>query len=213
MDVVTLGAASRDEETNAVICQALQHIGEGDTDLEPFGELAMYGALGVAALPAPADASGACEAVIEEGLANSNGAVIAARDTRTADVFAALKPGETCLHSTGKKFESRVFCKDKLVAIVIGDDVAFVIDKKNKKISLSGFGMIFEMSEANGIVLDAGSAAVTINNGVVHNRGKVILGGMAASPASAVLYAPVPVQGVPPAAGLATPSLGVFIGL
>jgi hypothetical protein len=203
MDIVKLAASRRDDETNAPIVQALQELGEGD--LESFGEVAMYGALGVIALPAPADNDGNAEGVLVDGLANSNGAVIAARDTRTASVAAQMAPGETALVSTGKGFDSRVLCKDRLVAIVIGDDFAVVHDGKGEKYSITAFGLHFEMSKRQGFLLESGGAGISINNGVVHIRGKVILGGMGATPASAVLYG---VSG--PAA---VPALGVFIGL
>jgi hypothetical protein len=203
LDVVTLGASRRDDDTNAALVQAMLEIGEGES--ESFGEVAMYGSLGVTALPYPADKSGHAEGVVVRGIANGNGAVVAARDTRTADVTAALKPGETCVHSTGPGFESRTFYKDKLIAHVIGDDFAVVHDGKGEKYSITAFGLHFEMSKRQGFLLESGGAGISINNGVVHIRGKVILGGMGATPASAVLYG---VSG--PAA---VPALGVFIGL
>lgn len=203
LDVTTLGASSLDPVTNALTVQAVNEVAEGEG--EPFGEGPMYGALGVTARPAPATDDGHASGVVAADLGGQSGAVIAARDTRTTGDVAALGPGETCVHATGPGYEARSFYKDNLIAHIVGDDFVVVQDRKNKRYTVSCFGLAFEMSESGGIVMESGGAGISIKDGAVHIRGKVILGGMAATPATAVIMGVSGVSGVP--------APGVFIGV
>jgi hypothetical protein len=207
LDITKLGASRRDGETNAPLVQAMNEIDDGSGDTESFGEVAVYGALGVTSLPYPANDAGHAEGVMAAGIGGSNGAVIGARDTRTADVTAQLAPGDTCLHATGDGFDSRVFCKDKVVAIVIGDDMVLSLDRKNQKITISHDGMIFEMKGGPGkqINLSTGGAGIQITERAVFISGQVVLGGRIAAPTNGVAY------GVAGPANLV--STNVFIGL
>jgi hypothetical protein len=202
LETVTLGAVVLDEETNAPRVQADMEL-EGE-DKEPFGEVDLYGALGVTALPHPASEDGHAEGILARGTGNSNGAIVASRDTRTAQTTAELGPGETCVHATGPDFEARTFYKDGVIAHIVDDNFVVVQDAENESYTVAAFGMAIQMSRKGGIVLETGGAGISIKNGVVHIRGKVILGGMAGSPATAVLYG---------SAGFELPAPGVFIGL
>jgi len=206
-DVCTLGAATLDPRTNACVVQAANELGDGD-ELEPFGEVAFYGALGVTAMPAAADDAGSADAVIARGIGGADGAVIASRDVRTADVVAALKPGETCVHATGKGFDARTFYKRQMIANVIGDDFVMMMDRENKKFIISCFGMVFEMSGDKGITLTDGSGGVNVKGGTVAVFGNVVLGGLTPNPAQPVLGGPGGTGG----ACTAFPSTRVFLG-
>lgn len=202
-EIVDLGAASLDDETNAVTYQAKGPTsGEGD-DGPDYGSAPVFSCLGVTSLPAPAtpdgeNAQGVCIEV--PGL---DGVIVGARDTRTADVVAKLAPGETCLHSTGDGFDSRVFCKDGILAMVVGDDVVFSLDRKNQKVSLAAFGHAFQITPTDGLVAtdETGKASIQLKNGLCILTGIVILGGRTpAAPVIAGVSAP------------GAPMPGVFIG-
>lgn len=188
-DIVKLGVASRGD-TNLVKCQAVMPLGTGDPDfVEHFGEVDLVSSLGVTALPAPADSNGdAAEGFIVRDVAGTNGIVIGARDERTADITAQLAPGETCLHATGKGFESRVFCKEKTVSAVVGNKAVMVLELEAFKIAVGG--NTFEMSKENGIVITAagGEVWLSMKDGVSHLAGnKVNLGTLAGTGTAAGL--------------------------
>jgi len=110
--------------------------------------------------------------------------IVGGRDPRSGDVVAQLGPGETCLHSTGAGFESRVFCKDQLLALVVGGDLAFLMDRQNKKVQLAAFGHFFEMSADQGICFaESGGAALVLHDGKAVLKGaSVLIGENPASP-------------------------------
>jgi hypothetical protein len=208
-DWCTLGSSSLDESTNSLLVQC-KAAALGSDEAPDYGDTPIACALGVTARPAPADDRGAAEALVDTGVPGLDGVVTAARDTRSADVVANLGPGETALHSTGKDFDSRVFCKDQILALVIGDDLVMVMDRKEKKISIAGFGLAFEMSEKQGIVLSDGGAGIQIKDGTVSITGQVVLGGR--SPVGFIHYSPAAVPVVGGVGGTSLPSPGVFIG-
>lgn len=210
-DIVDLGASKLDERTNALLVQCKSApVGVDDDEAPDFGETAIFGAGCVTGVPWPKDARGSAQGIIDESLPGTNGAVIGWRDTRVAKVVAELKPGEACLHSTGPEFDSRIFCKDQLVAIVVGNDTTITVDRKNKKISIVGFGCNFSMSEAGGVAITDGAAMIQIKGGVISLAGQVVLGGR--TPLAPVLFSLTPVVGVPAGPGPAAPAPGVFVG-
>lgn len=166
-----------------VQCKAAP-VDEDGEEAPDYGRAIFASCLGVTARPAPADDSGAAELLVDDDVPGLDGVVIGGRDPRSADVIAELGDGETCLHSTGPGFGSRVFCKDQLVAIVVGDDTVINVDRKNKKITVAGFGCVFEMSDAQGIVLgEPGGAALILKNGsAMLKAASVFLGENALSP-------------------------------
>lgn len=197
MDIVTLGASKLDAATSAPVVQAVRETGD-DTEAESFGEVPLMCALGVTALPAPATAAGKAEGVIADG-GSLDGVCVGAWDTRQADVAGALQPGETCLHSTGEGFDSRVFCKDGVLALVVGNDVVLTLDRAAGKIQIAGFGGIFEMS-ADGIRMAApdGKAFIAINtDGTLNLVGTAVtLGGASTVPVAGVTTAIIGASGM-----------------
>ncbi len=176
-DLVDLGAAKLDSKTNALLVQAKTGpCGADENDAPDLGDAIMACALGVTALPWPSNDNGKAQGV-KVDVPGTLGAIVGARDTRSAKVVAEMSAGEACLHSTGPDFDSRFFAKDQLAAIVVGDDMAFSMDRKEKQITISAFGNHFEISEANGIMLMGDGAMIQIKGGVVTITGQVVLGG------------------------------------
>lgn len=196
MEVVRLSAVELSKDTGAPVVQADIPI-TGDDDAESLGSLDMMQALGVTAIPAAADKSGYSEGLVARNVNGSPGVILGGRDTRTADVIAQLSAGETCLHSTGPGMDSRVFCKDQVVAIIVGDDMIFSVDRGAGKIIANAFGNIFQISEDKGIELSSGSAGISIKGGNMAIYGNISLGGMTPVLALPVRGGPSPIGGVP----------------
>lgn len=175
-DIATLSTGELNADGGLATVQATIPLTDATEDVEHFGNVGLYGALGVTSLPAPATSDGRAEGVVLRNVGNADGVVIAARDERAAATVGELAPGETALHSTGEGFESRVFCKDQLVAIIVGSDVVVTIDRKEQKINIAGFGHVFEMSEGQGIILqEAGGAALILKDGKAVLKGAPVL--------------------------------------
>jgi hypothetical protein len=176
-EFVDLGSARLDPQTNALLVQGKTGpCGTDENDAPDLGDAPIMCALGVTSLPWPSNDNGRAQG-IKLDVPGTNGVVVGARDTRSAKVVAEMSAGESSLHSTGPDFDSRFFAKDQLAAIVVGDDMAFSMDRKEKQITISAFGCHFELSEANGIVLMAGGAMLQLHAGVASLVGQVVLGG------------------------------------
>jgi hypothetical protein len=202
-DIVDLGSSKLDERTNALLVQCKSApMGANENDAPSFENTPVYGSGGVTAIPWPRDERGSAQAIIDESLPGQNGAVVAWRDTREAKVVASMGPGESCLHSTGPGFDSRFFCKKQLAAMIVGDDCALVMDRENKKFTITAFGCHFEMSEANGIVLSQGGVMIQLKDLISLMALQTVLGGRI--PLQPVTMGPVGATGVG--------SPGVFIG-
>ncbi len=211
-DIVDLGSSTLDPKTNALLVQA-KGAGVSDEDAPDYGDAPMFCALGVSARPAPANENGSAQGLID-GVPGADGAVVGARDTRSAKVYAELGPGETALHSTGEGFDSRVFCKDQSVSIVVGNDLAHVYDRKAKKVTLAAFGYVVEVSDGDGInlVSASGKASIQIIDDVVIVTGKLCLGGRTIDPSQMIMLGPPAGSPGGPAAAPLVPAMGVFIG-
>lgn len=206
-DLFTLGTgAVRDENGNQIppTVRLLLQGGEDESDVEDYGDIPLSNALGVTALPAAADDDGSAEGIAVE-VSSYGYACVGARDTRCSDVVGQLKAGETAVHNTGgdKTKRSRAFFKEDCASIIVGNDVVLMLDRKNKKITITGFGHIFEMSEANGVTLapKGGKAGIQMTEaGSVYLWGaNVNLGGRTTpgTPANAVIMGPSGITGVP----------------
>jgi hypothetical protein len=213
-DIIDIGASKLDPDTNVLLVQAkASQMGDDENDAPSFDDTPTFGQLGVTARPYRKTDEGNVQGVVDTSLPGSNGAVTSMRDARAAcaKIVEELGEGETALHSTGDGFDARVFCKDQMVAIIVGDDVAVVIDRKNKQITSTAFGTHIEQSQANGIAMaEDGGASFQMKGGVVCITGQIILGGR--TPIAPVLFSLTPVVGLPAGPGPATPSPGVFIG-
>lgn len=211
MDLVDLGGSKLDERTNALLVQCkAAPVGDDENEAPGFENTPVFGSVGVTCRHWPKDERGHAQAVLFEELPGSNGVVGGMRDPRVADVVAELGEGESCLHSTGPKFDARVFCKDQLVSIIVGDDTTITVDRKNKKIVISGWGRSIQLSEADGISMACDGSLFQMKDGVTCITGKVVLGGR--TPFAPVQSGPAPVSGTNTPA-TSTPAAGVFIGV
>lgn len=150
---------------------------------EVFGDIDHFNALGVTARPWPADDSGHAEAVAVEHTGGADAVCVGGRDARTATVYGALAPGDSCLHSTGPEQAAQVICKEesRTVAMVTkgpdGKNIVVVVDGQNERVQIFGFGHAFEMSRDQGFVISSGGATLQIQGGVISLVGTVVLGG------------------------------------
>jgi hypothetical protein len=190
-DISKITTAGLDGETNVPVIQAAVPISEDPTDVESFGDLDSYQALGVTSLPFPEtankpdpDDNGFAEAVILRDVGNQDAVVIGARDTRTTEVYGDIAEGDTVLHSVDPDAVAQVQCKaNKQIALVTedsdGNTMLHLIDGKNDKIQIAAFGGIIEMTRDNGIsiVAPGGDATITLKGDTIVLAGKVILGG------------------------------------
>jgi hypothetical protein len=199
--IVDIGAANLNPKTGMVTAQC-KGVERDDGKAEDFGDTNMAFALGFAAVPAPADDDGNAQGFVLDDVPGQDGVCVGGVDERTTESYAELGPGETVMFATGKKYDSRVFCKDQMVAIIVGDDAAVVVDRKAKKTTVTSNGCHWEQSEANGILFRAEGAEIQLKAGIVSIKGTIVLGGS------------VPVQplimGVTGITGVPTP--GVFYG-
>lgn len=176
-DIVDLGTSKLDPKTNALLVQVKSGpCGVDESDAPGVDDMPVLGALGVTAVPWPSNDNGRAQG-LKVDAPGTNGVIAGMRDTRTAAVTAELGPGESCLHSTGPDFDSRFFAKDQLAAIVVGDDMALVMDRKEKQITITAFGVHFEISEKNGFMVMTDGAMLQVGGGSVIATGKVVLGG------------------------------------
>ncbi len=209
-DLVDLGASSLDPTTNAVRVQAKSVGVTGDGEDAPdYGEPQMSCALGLTARHYPADEKGGAQGVAATDIPGINCIIIAANDNRFADVYKQLSPGDVTLHGVGPEHFSQVRCQERMVSIVTVDaddfNALIVVDGKNRKISISGFGHAFEMSKENGIVLaEEGGAGIVMKDGTLTLKGSSIAIGEGATS---------PVHHGPGAGSTSIPSLSVLVPL
>lgn len=204
-DIVDIGSSELDPDTNVLLVQAkAAQMGEDENDAPPYDDVPVYGLLGLQARPYHKTDEGNAQGVVDTSLPGTNGVITSMRDAReaSAKVVEELGEGETALHSTGPGFDARVFCKNQMVALMVGDDCAIVIDRKEQQVTITAFGQHFELSAANGISMVADGAGIQIKEGVVAITGQVVLGGRA--PVQPVM------MGTAGPAGVGAP--GVFIG-
>lgn len=173
--IVDLGASEVDSENGAATAQCVPASGA------PYNETPVFQCLGVTSIAAPAevDADGevtdAAQGIMLTGLSGADGVLIGARDTRHDNPAGAMSPGETCVHSTGKGFESRLLCKDQLVCLIVGDDTVLLLDRKERKFQVAIDGMIVEASRENGISMaEPGGAALVLKDGNATLKGKAV---------------------------------------
>lgn len=207
-DIYTLGAARVTDASGSNILPVVKLQLEVDPesgDAEDFGEVPLMPCLGLTALPAPPDDSGRAEGLAIEGAGGFTAVVAGARDARCVDVVGKMKSGETCVHNTGgtKETRARAFFKENCASVIVGNDLVLMLDRKNKKITITGFGHIFELSETNGVILGAkgGKNGIQLNeDGSVYIWGtSVNLGGHSTpgTPATSVIMGPSGMTGVP----------------
>jgi hypothetical protein len=207
-EILTLGASYVvDATTGKQIPPVVRALLELDAEAQHVvdkGTIPLFGALGFTSLPAPPDDNGHAEGVCLDDVGQT-GVIVGARDTRCTDVYGKLKAGESAAHNTGgtPATRSRSFWKENCASTIVGNDMVFMMDRKNKKITLTGFGHILELSEANGITLMTKGGKTCLHlmeNGVLDIIAPTVnLGGAvsAATPATAVLCGVSGMTGVP----------------
>jgi hypothetical protein len=200
-DIVEISSAKLDPRTGMVtaVCKGAQPEGGDPPD---YGSVNMVFALGFAAVPAPANDNGSAQGVLLDDAPGQDGVVVGAVDSRTTQTYYELGPGETVVFSTGDGFDSRIFLKDGMVALVVDDDLAVIIDRKNKQTTITGHGCHWEQSKKNGTVFtdETGKASIQLKNGTIALTGTLVMGGRTPK-------APMGLAGSP-----AAPVPGVFAG-
>jgi hypothetical protein len=184
LEIVKLGTSKLNSSTKAAQWQAVNDVGTEPGDSEDFGDVDVIQCLGVTSLPWPADDLGFAEGVIVRNCGNRNAIALGARDIRVAGAIGNSKPGDTIVHSTGPNQAAQLQLKEEKRQVVLytkdseGVGMVAVLDGKNDQIQIAAFGMIFEMSKANGIKIDNGEGAAIILqgqdiflNGNVHHPG------------------------------------------
>ncbi len=207
-ELVELGAAKVDEKTNLAVVEATIPLTGDPDDVEHFGSIDVFGALGVTSLPAPANDEGSAEGIVARNVVGKDGVLIAARDERTSSLTGNMQPGDTILHSTGPNQAAQVQCKEEKRQVVLATidesdkSVMIVVDGKNQKIQIAGFGHIFEMSADGGIsMVEKGGAGIVCKDGVTQILGTLTIGKGALVPV--VTGTPGPGQ---------FPGVGLFVG-
>ena len=211
-DVCELGAARLDDETGALFVQCKGAPVSEDGTAPDFGETPMMCALGLTALPYQATEEGSAEGIVADDVPGMDGAVVAARDIRTAKVIGNGEGGDTFLHSTGPEQASQVMLKEKKRQAVLrtkdtrGKDMVVVLDGKNDKVQIAALGAIIEITRENGTVLtsETGGASIQLKGDLAIITGTVVLGGR--KPVA-------PVHSGVGAGATSIPTPGVFIGV
>lgn len=207
-DLYTAGASrvvNPDGSYTSPVCHMTLEVDKDNDVREDMGEMPLMQALGLTALPAPPDEKGQAELVAIENVGGFTACAVGGRDTRCSDVAGKLKAGETCLHNTGGDVSkrARVLLKEDCASIIVGNKTTILVDAKNSKITITGFGHMFEMSAAQGIVMCAkgGKNGIKLlEDGSVTIWGTAVnLGGMTSpgTPATAVVMGPSGITGVP----------------
>jgi hypothetical protein len=218
IDLVTLSGS---ELRNGVpVVSALSPATDGSSDVEPFGALDMASQLGVYALPAESDGSGQCEGVVISPCGGSTAVCIGAIDRRNSKIYGALKPGDTVLCATGPKAVSQFMCKaEKRQAVAATKDsqdkqILLVLDGKNDRITITGFGHAIDVSRKDGIALvdSTGKAGIQIKDGTVSVFGNVVLGGRTPDPTVKIMMGPPIGSPGGAASPPMLPAMGVSIG-
>jgi len=169
-DICTMGEATLNAQTNVLTVKLSQEVGL-DGDSEPKGAAPMFQCLGVTAIPNPPDDKGHAEGVVMMPCGPYVSGIVGGVDTRCAEVVGKMTKGDTCLHGTHSDpdVRARVFCKENLLAVLVGNDTAIVVDRGSGAITINdASGNQFEMSEANGIYMgESGGAWMQLKDGKI----------------------------------------------
>jgi hypothetical protein len=198
MDICALGAARVANDNGqfglprASLLRIVEDDGSNSGRGEDLGEMPISCALGVMALPAPADAKGHAEGVFDTNVGGFPAAVVAAWDARCVDVAGQLSAGDTAVHGTHSDATKRavLFCKENAAAVIVGNDLVLSLDRGQKAVTLAAFGHVLQVSDSGGILIAEKSGGNWIelkggNNSIV---GPTVIGGPTA----------VPIQLLPP---------------
>lgn len=162
---------------------------------EPLGESDVYQALGLTSLPYPKDADGFAEAVALRNVAGRDVVYVGARDTRSAKIVGKMRPGDTVVHSTGPSQAAQLQLKEEKRQAVLytkdtrGKGVSVILDGKNNKLQIMGFGATIEIDKDGDIsLINKAGKGLLIQSDGVHVRGKLKIPGL--RPGMAVMQGP-----------------------
>jgi len=201
LEIVQLGEAKLDPESNLPTYAATLQLTKDEDDLEQFGAIDSYQALGVTALPYPKDSEGFAEAVVARNAGNTDGVIIGARDERCSEVYGKMVAGDSALHACDPDASAMVLCKgtDRQVIMMTkdtgGNNMVMLLDGLNDRVQITAFGGIIEMSEEKGIILTTpgGGASIQIKDETIMLVGKLVIG----DPLTAVVPLMQAAMGVP----------------
>ena len=181
LEIAKLGA-SRLVDSGLPVVTATNAV-TGDDDVEHFGEVDVYGALGVTARPWPADDAGHAEGIIARGAGNTEGVLLGARDRRSGKIYGALADGDVCLHSTGPKQAAQVLCKEEssTVALMTKDtsakDIGLVINGAENRSQWFARGAQIQLCEDGSILIkEKGGAGIHLKDGNLIFYGTPLIG-------------------------------------
>lgn len=171
LDICTISDAALNGETNVLTVEVSRETGL-DGEREPVGTGApMVSCLGITAIPADPTSEGHAEGVVLAPCGPYTAAIVGGTDTRCADVVGQMSKGDTAVHGTHPAADKRaaVFCKENLLAILVGKDTAIVVDRANGAITINdASGNQIEMSSDNGILLaENGGAWLQLKDGKI----------------------------------------------
>lgn len=218
INLVTLGASKLVDGVPVV--QAVSALTDGEEDVEQYGEIDVVSQLGVSACPAEADTSGQAQGLVCENVAGIKAMCVGGRDTRNASMYGNLKPGDTCVHSTGPKAVSQCLLKaEKRQAILATKDskdrqILVVLDGKNDKLQVAAFGAVLELSDSGEwSCMDKTGKGWRLQGGTMHITADLLIGGMSPNPAMALMMGPKSGSPGGPASVPLLPVMGVTIGV
>ncbi|MEM6792103.1 MAG: hypothetical protein AAF715_31590 [Myxococcota bacterium] len=170
-EVAQLREGARDPDTNLPTYDG--YIPDG----EEWQGVDVFQALGVSSIPYPEDADGFAEGVILRGCGGSVGCVVGGRDERCAQVYATMRPGDSCLHSTDPDAKAQVQTKANRQAVMIteasdGSTMLHILDGKNDKVQIAAFGGVIEMRKDGITITGPGGASLVMKGDTVSVIGK-----------------------------------------
>ncbi len=160
-------------------------------------EVPVVGSLGVTSAPHNETAA---RGVLLRNVSGAVGVVVGAFANALGDIVGNLVPGDTCVHGTGPNHGTRLFLKEQVVELVItgegnNPDVLVQIDRSDNKAQIAIAGHVAELSEDNGLRIDAegGQASIIMKKDEIWLKcGKLKLGDKAAVPVAAGTAGPAP---------------------
>lgn len=106
-----------------------------------------------------------------------DGVLVGGYDPRAAGAYGNLGEGETAVFATGDKFDARAIFGDRVVSIMVGDDMLLQIDAKKKRFIANTPGGSLQLGSGGATLVDeTGSASITCKGGTVTILGNIALG-------------------------------------
>jgi hypothetical protein len=178
-DIVTLGAATLDPDTSALILQCKGAPVDEDGTAPDYGKAPLFQCLGLTAMPWPANENGAAQGIVATDIPGMEAALVGARDTRTADIVGTMRPGDTVMHSTDPEKAAQLQLKgDRRQAALLSRDsqgrtMMALLDGTNDKVQITALGAHFEITPEGNIILTcAGGNGIIIDSEGIHHVGK-----------------------------------------